>query len=329
MNRGEVASRKLDEARTLDGEIRELHRQRNRIAIEIAERLERMENRGLASALGFESVAAYAWRTLGYSVSKTRALVGIARGLRELPAVRAAAVAGELAWTKLRHIVGVATRETEGEWLDRARRMNSRELERAVAEERGEELKQTLQLELTPGQAADIEEAVRAVWKEQPELSFGAAVAEACRRAVAGAGAAGGSRYRVVVTTCAECGRASRDARDGAVPVEKRELERVACDAEILDVRQGPAPIRRAMPPKVARFIDARDGGRCRVPGCSNRAFIERHHEGGWRQVGHAPARAFLLCSLCRIRHKLHYADSRIMPRRATSPELSGLPDAA
>jgi hypothetical protein len=295
MIHGRSSLSKLEEARRLDGEICDLHRKRNQLVIEIAERLEIMEACGLAGALGFANVTGYAERKLGYSSSKTRALIAIARHLRELPVVREAAVAGDVPWTKLRHVVAVATPETQGLWLEKARRLSNRELERAAVKFHGEDELEKLTLELTPQQVADIEEAARAVWKEQPKLSFGAAVAEACRRAVAGG--VGGSKYRVVVTTCADCGAASRETRDGPVEVAKAELERVKCDAEVVDVRHGPGRMNRTIPPRTKRFVEARDGGRCRVPGCVNRAFVEIHHEGGFRRVGHDPARMLLLCS--------------------------------
>jgi hypothetical protein len=43
--------------------------------------------------------------------------------------------------------------------------------------------------------------------------------------------------------------------------------------------------------------VVARAGGCCQVPGCSNRAYLEIHHEGGWRTTGHDPERMLILCS--------------------------------
>jgi len=286
----------LEEARRLDVEIRDRHRERNRLIVEIAERLARMSERRLDRALGFECLQAYARVVLGYSASKTRALVAIARGLGELPEVEAAARAGEVPWTKLRHVVSVATRETQGEWLKKARVLSNRKLEVVVAHALDREIVERMLLELTPGQRADIDALYVAMQKEQPGISLSAAVAEGCRRAVVGQGQAGGARHRVVVKVCGECERASRETREGSIEVSKAELERAACDSEIVDLRRKPVVKRRTLPPSVANEIDARDDGRCRVPGCSNVAFIERHHQGGWKNVGHDPAHMFLAC---------------------------------
>ncbi|MBI3723818.1 hypothetical protein HY251_07695, partial [bacterium] len=78
----------LEEARRVDGEIRSIHRRRNKDAVSIACLLLDLKERGLATALGFESVAAYASRVLDYSSSKTRDLISMATRLRELPHVR-------------------------------------------------------------------------------------------------------------------------------------------------------------------------------------------------------------------------------------------------
>src|SRR5262249_31936608 len=70
------------------------------------------------------------------------------------------------------------------------------------------------------------------------------------------------------------------------------------CDAEVLDTTDPTAPVRRTIPKRVADRVDARDRRRCRVPGCPNRGWIERHHEheDGWRG-GHDLDRILLLCS--------------------------------
>src|SRR5437879_3031239 len=90
--------RMLEEACRVDSEIKALARRRNRDAFAIAERLLEMKENGLAAALGFESVQAYADRELGYSASKTRALLGLAANVRDLPELGEAAEAGELPW---------------------------------------------------------------------------------------------------------------------------------------------------------------------------------------------------------------------------------------
>ena len=108
-----------------------------------------------------------------------------------------------------------------------------------------------------------------------------------------------GSGYRIVLTTCGDCKKTTRETREGSIEVDPKTVERIACDTEILDIRKGPAALSRTIPPKIANFVAARDKGRCRVPLCKNRGYIDRHHEGkgGWHEVGHDRRRILLLCT--------------------------------
>ena len=82
----------------------------------------------------------------------------------------------------------------------------------------------------------------------------------------------------------------------------------------------------RYIPAAVRRAVCERDGNRCgfvdaRGRRCTERHRLEFHHLDPWGAPGgpdgdHSPANIALRCKLCRIRHNLHYADSRIMPRR-------------
>jgi hypothetical protein len=287
----------MEEAFRIDDTIKEIHKRRNQDAVKIADLLLEMKERDLFAALGYASVAAYAAKELGYSESKTRDLLALAFNLRDLPQLRAAAERGELPWTKLRTAAAIASKSDEDEWLAVARGCSSEALERAAAEARGEEVSIRKVLKLSPAEDADIEEAVTALRAEGFEGSLGALIAEACRRAVVGE-KTGGERYRIVITKCDECSKATREVAAGSIAVAQPVIEQRLCDAEVLDLKEGAqAPVKRTMPARVARFVDARDKGRCRVPGCRNRAFVERHHEGGFRFVGHDPRKIVLLCS--------------------------------
>src|SRR2546429_9927526 len=96
----QAARELLERARRIDGEIRALARRQNKESIEIANRLLVMKEEGIAAALGYASVAAYAEHVLAYRASKTRDMVAMARALENLPAIRESAERGDLPWTK-------------------------------------------------------------------------------------------------------------------------------------------------------------------------------------------------------------------------------------
>jgi hypothetical protein len=166
-----------------------------------------------------------------------------------------------------------------------------------IAEHTGEEPRRTVRLSLTADQYADFCDRVTALRKERPQAELGELVVEGLRQCPGCSGGPGSSSYRMVIHTCEHGEKFTRETPHGTVEIPREDAERHACDTEILDIRKGPAPIRRTMPPSIANFVDVRDKGRCAVPGCSHRTFVDRHHEGGWRRVAHDPKFVYLLCT--------------------------------
>ena len=102
--------------------------------------------RQLYREFGHSSINQYAMQRLGFSKSRTGDFIRLAQKLESLPRVRAAVADGSLGYTKAREIVGVATPDTEGAWLEAARRPR-RELAAEV-----KRVKQAAQVD--PGQAS-------------------------------------------------------------------------------------------------------------------------------------------------------------------------------
>src|SRR5262249_45551361 len=121
------------------------------------------------AALGQGSLADYAAYRLDFSERKTRDLIELVERAAGLPRIRNAFEQGEIHYTKLRTIARVATAESEAEWLERARELNSRALEREVAAAVGERQKVRMVLEFSEEQLADIEDAVGRLRRERNE----------------------------------------------------------------------------------------------------------------------------------------------------------------
>jgi hypothetical protein len=92
--------------------------------------------------------------------------------------------------------------------------------------------------------------------------------------------------------------------------------------AYFLEVREEHRPVRSM--PRARREVLMRHGGFCAVPGCTRDARHVHHitfrSRGGSDEVWAKTP----LCVLCRIRHKAHYADFRIMPTFAAEPAWGG-----
>jgi hypothetical protein len=288
-------------ARDIDTRLRQRSTTRRRNYALDAFDLAKCKRLELFRLLGYSSITAYAYAVNGFGSSKTSALIKIAEACEELPKTRKAFLAGQLDWCAAAEIVKKATPADEAEWLEKAKRLTVQEL-KAEIQEKDPVYRRLLELSLE--ELAWVEDLVAAIRKELGPVALGKAVAEACRRMLEGSSAApGGPSFRVVINRCGECGEATRETSEGAVPVSSEDLELAYCDAEVLDIRNGPANVTRTAPPKIKNFVLGRNKGRCVVPGCRNRAD-HFHHEDGW-QKGHDPSRCFGLCGAHhRDRHK-------------------------
>jgi hypothetical protein len=122
---------------------------------EIALGLALLQREGLHRHLGYASLVEYGQQCFDFCPSKTRQLLRVGRLLPDLPLLDRALANGELGWTKLRTLCQVVTPTTQQAWLERAKRITSRQLEDQVADARRGDL---------PPESQDLLEPPRYVW---------------------------------------------------------------------------------------------------------------------------------------------------------------------
>jgi hypothetical protein len=109
-------------------------------------------------------------------------------------------------------------------------------------------------------------------------------------------------------------------APDGGPPLADSACMEVLLDEFLRSYADVAAAMRASYP------LFERDGWRCSVPGCSAHGPLHLHHivfraHGGGDEAENLTS----MCDLCRYRHKSHYAEHRIIPRRlGASPETGG-----
>jgi hypothetical protein len=86
-------------------------------------------------------------------------------------------------------------------------------------------------------------------------------------------------RYQHSVVTCDRCKRGWLDAAGARTLLSPAQVECVRCDAEDIGFADAAGPVRKRskIPPRTRRNVLARDGHRCRVPGCRS-TNIDLHH---------------------------------------------------
>ena len=294
--------------------------------VEIAYMLADVDRRQLYRAFTRTSVGDYAVHFgITRSAGHARDLVAMVKNLEKAPKIRVAFEQGEMDWTKARTaaaaVVAAASDPTnpdptaEDRWLERGLTHTNGVLEALAREEQGDSAPIRKLLKLTREEDADVEQActvARAMYGRK--LTDAQALAIVCR-AWAKIQATGGGEglrsndnpaNRIVIGRCGDCGKVWRETRRGRVEVSQARYEAAACDAEISDVRNGPARITKEIPRTIRRHVLDRDGHRCRVPGCTSVGYLHVHHEGGREVVGHDPDK---MPSLCDEHHLQRHRD--------------------
>jgi len=204
----------------------------------IAYWLHEIDERGLHKERGFSSIGDYSMELVGIKPRKAQYLVFIAGRLEALPGIREAFEAGELPWTKAREIVSVATPETEAEWLDKARALSNRDLEKAVRRHAGRESGEFATVTIS----MPVE--VLAMWNDAYELAERLSGSEL-------------EKWQVLEPSLAEFLGTHLPAGGAGARETGDEKE---------------------LPDKVRDAVLDRDGWQCKFPGCTMRKMLDVHH---------------------------------------------------
>ena len=130
---------RADCAQVLDGYLRRLARQDTACRRVLGRLADAFLWRDGHHKLGFAKLGDYARERLGISGREFQELAHVARRLAELAAIAAAFDEGAVSWTQVRLLVGVATPETQQEWLALARGRTTRALAALIAARGGRE----------------------------------------------------------------------------------------------------------------------------------------------------------------------------------------------
>ncbi|MHC4858791.1 MAG: hypothetical protein ACYTDY_01720 [Planctomycetota bacterium] len=279
---------------------------------------------------GFSRFKDYAERRFGIPGKLADLFSFVGRHLERLPKTRAAMESGELTYTKAREFVKLATVETEEEWIEFAKGATNRQLERRARRARSGTEEDTTRVvsRLTPPEVQAVRMARESLMKELDRaVPEDKVLPELAETVLAGGPPPSGTAPRrppgpyLTINLCPRCmhthvpvpGENLRvpvedwfaALRDGAEVVDL--LSEVLCDCPDARHRrdlcsrsrptEGPAPRSRHVPASVRRRIEARDGFRCRTPGCGNPVPLEAGHLKPFRDG--APMSERFLCQQC------------------------------
>ena len=283
----------------------------------------------------------------GLGAHSTRERIRVGKALRSLPRIEDALVSGEVSYSRAREVTRVATPGDESTWLELARTLPMRTLERRVVEAAGKESPTgTAQSEAagkesparTDGPAQlrfrtpeTVEVTLRLpveAWAlfqramegarraSEASLSDAEALAAVARDAIehqsTGADSAD-PRHTVVLYECQSCLRTELDTGAGPLELGAGAAATLGCGARVRDLRTEGRVVRRGgpLPKAIERTVRLRDRNTCRVPGCHRRRYVDVHHIVP-RGEGGEHSRSNCVC-LCTTHHgRLHDGHLRI-----------------
>ena len=276
----------------------------------------------------------------GLGVRDTRERVRVGRALRQLPDVEAAFVERELSYSRVREVTRVAEPHTEAHWLELARTLDMRALERSVAAARASSSGTVgSECEGRPdgGERPSLYEPIRTEWLSQHALRVSFELSaeawglleralEGARRSAAGTLSdaealaaiasdalsaqtrdpdASDPRRSVVIYECKSCASSALDTGVGLLELPPGAAAAIACGVTEVDLASEGRAVRRGgpLPSAIRRAVMLRDHCRCRVPGCNRRRYVDVHHIIPQASGGEHSRRNGLV--LCTTHHRL------------------------
>jgi len=291
---------------------------RDRAALDHAELsvLRDVEKHRVWTQLSYGTLLEYLEAELGYGARAAYDRLRVAYELAALPLLDAAFAKGERCFTAVRELTRVATPETEGKWLAWSAGKSLRDIERGVVgRAKGmlpedpidhEALVEDLRYSVTGATAALVRQARQVMCTERGSVpeddEFLAALAHAF---LDGSGREDKPAYQIAVTTCESCAKGWQTGAGVEFPISASAVERAKSDALVIGSIDGLVPDRakHVVPPAVRRMVHARDGHRCRVPGCTASAHLEIAHVDGIAASGKIDNRPGNLLTICDAHH--------------------------
>jgi hypothetical protein len=324
--RGLRASERENDALRVHKALKRIAKARAALDAEEAAALRDAQRMQLWREFGYASLIEYMERELLYTPRAAVERLRVANVIEELPEIEAALQQGALSFSGARELSRVVTPETQQAWLDAVQDKNVRQIEELVSgHKRGdtpadpvdEARTRVLRFEVTEATAAIVRHYQKLRTKQMGQLiDDDLVIREAFQLALdkvveerqrtreseeptpSSPTESARPRYQHAVVTCDRCKRGWLDAAGTRSLLSAAQLECARCDSDDIGHVDAAGPVRKRskIPPATRRKVLARDGHRCRVPGCRS-TNIDVHHLHPFALGGsHDEANLLTLC---------------------------------
>jgi hypothetical protein len=193
--------------------------------------------------LGFGSFSEYVDVSFGYKPHSVEEKLRVAEALEGLPELSQSLKEGALSWSAVRELTRVAVPQTEHEWLDAARGLRMRDVERLVScrkpgdrptdQADPNRARHRLSFEVSAETFALFREAIGKLRRDTPgPLDEETALLLMARQVLRGPSDAGRASYQIALHVCEQCRRGFQEARGELVEVGSEIVEMACCDAQ-------------------------------------------------------------------------------------------------
>lgn len=281
-----------------------------RTILQFSDLLLQLQNSGAFREKGCSSARHYAASMLGIPVSEVRRFLRVARQLRELPNVRAAAEEGRIGWHAVHTVAQHATPDTEKRWLEIAESTTPEQLQDIVrtAEEKAGIVRVHWKLQSVTLRM--VEEA----WKELSEnaghpLTRDESLQQMAARVLTGQVEVSEAELERLVQEAQKDVEAIERTPDGAPPEVASNAAPHGMTVTLTEIGSVPFgkksrlrfnPKARVVTPAQRRELLRRERFVCATPGCCNCLWLHVHHIEFHSEGGETtPGNLVLLCSAC------------------------------
>jgi len=256
--------------------------------------------------LGYRSLHEYCVLALKLTDGQAYAFTSVLKKSREVPELKEAVQKGELSLNAARKIVSVITPETQQSWIEKAKTLRQKELEKEIVKTHPEqgvrprikpitESKRELRVLIDK----DLEGMIERIKDLESQRTKKPATLENTLLAMA---------------------KFFLDKKD---PIEKakRNNQSPSLTVTAREKRTSPTPnffsARRKIPTTILRQVHLRDQGKCQAPQCQERKWLAVHHLKPWSKGGgHNLYNLLTLCSFHHGRiHSPHHPNLNTPPK--------------
>jgi hypothetical protein len=258
---------------------------------ELPEIIQEIFDRKAFKELGYASLHEYCVLALKLTDSQAYAFTSVLKKSREVPELKAAVQKGDLSLNAARKIVSVINAENQKNWIEKAKTLRQKELEKEIVKTHPEkggrsrikpitECKRELRVLIDK----DLEGMIERIKDLESQRTKKPVTLEDTLIAMA----------RLFLE--------KKDPLEKAKRVERKNELKISTQSKPEQIHAHKLSARRKIPEPILRQVRLRDKGKCQAAHCNERKWLEVHHLKPWSQGGGHELNN--LSTLCSFHHR-------------------------